>query len=272
MQALHKLQQSFAADIWDENLNRLNGLIMDGRLPAERLFQVYRNNFWISIEDALSEIYGVVKRLVGEQFFSLLVDRYLRRYPPRHGNMHRLGRDLPVFLCDFRPAEGLPYLADVARLEWAFHQVFHAPDVKPFNPGILADVEPGHMTRLRFTLSSSSRIVYSPFPIFEIWRVNQTDYAGDQSVDLDSGGESVLLTRPGLIVELHKLAPADARFLRRLASGGNLGKATQTALDCSPDFDLTGALSRYLSNGTLIADEKLSRCPPESEHAGGKQP
>ena len=272
MQALHKLQQSFAADIWDDNLNRLNGLIMDSRLPAERLFQVYRNNFWIATEDALSEIYGVVKRLVGEQFFSLLVDRYLRRYPPRHGNMHRLGRELPVFLCDFKLTEGLPYLADVARLEWAFHQVFHAPDVQPFDLRTLADIAPDQMTRLRFTLSSSSRIIYSPFPVFEIWRVNQTDYSGDQSVDLDSGGESVLLTRPGLTVELQKLAPAEARFLRCLANGGNLGKATHTALECSPDFDLKRALSRYLSTGTLIANEESSRCPGNFDHAGGKQP
>ena len=179
MNALHKLQQSFAADIWDDGLIRLDGVILDGRLSAERLFQVYRNNFWISTEDALSAIYGVVKQLVGDQFYTFMVDRFLRSFPPRYGNMHQLGSDFPVFLCDFKPTESLPYLADIARLEWAYHQVFHAQDTKPFDSRALADIPPKKIPQLRFEISPSSRLVYSPFPIFEIWRVNQPNYGGD---------------------------------------------------------------------------------------------
>lgn len=261
MQALHKLQQSFAADIWGEGLNRLDGVILDGRFPAERLFQVYRNNFWIATEDALSGIYHVVKQLVGNQFFSVLVDHFLRTYPPRYGNMLQLGRDLPVFLSDFKLTEGLPYLSDIARLEWAYHQVFHAQDSTPFDIQTLTSIPTSKIPQLHFELSSSSRLIYSPFPIFEIWRVNQPGYEGDQAIDLDSGGDSVLVTRPGIVVELQKLAQADARFLQSLATGSNLDKATKATLKRAQDFDLEQALAKYLSSGTLVLTSQNSSRP-----------
>lgn len=271
MHALHKLQQSFAADIWGEGLNRLDGVILDGRFPAERLFQVYRNNFWIATEDALSGIYGVVKQLVGNQFFSVLVDHFLRNYPPRYGNILQLGRDLPVFLCDFKLTEGLPYLADIARLEWAYHQVFHAQDSTPFDTQSLTSIASDKIPLLRFELSPSSRLIYSPHPIFEIWRVNQPGYDGDQTVDLDSGGDSILLSRPGLQVELQKLEQMDARFLQSLVSGSNLEKASGAALKYCKTFDLEQTLGRHLVTGTLVLiDDNLSANARSNDLPGGK--
>ena len=271
MHALRKLQQCFASDIWGEELSRLEGVILDGRFPAERLFQVYRNNFWIATEEALAGIYRVVKQLVGDAFFSVLVDHFLRSYPPRHGNMLQLGRDLPVFLCDFKPAEGLPYLSDVARLEWAYHEVFHAQESTAFDTRSLASIASDEIPRLRFRLAPSSRLIHSPYPVFEIWRVNQPGYDGDQSVGIDSGGDSILLARPELQVELQKLAPTDARFLQTLASGKNLARATETALEISRDFDLEVTLGRYLVTGTLIlADENRSAHPRHQHLPGGK--
>lgn len=272
MHALHKLQQSFAADLWDDSLNRLDGVILDGRLPAERLFQVYRNNFWISVEEALADIYYVTRQLVGEQFFRFMVDHFLRRFPPRYGNMIQLGGDLPVFLCEFNPAADLPYLSDIARLELAYHQVFHAAKANPFDMQRLAKLHAKKIPQLHFELSSSSCLVNSAFPIFEIWRVNQPDYEGDQSIDLDAGGESVLVIRPDLVVELQKLDQADARFLQNLATGNNLEKATQAALKNSDDFDLETSLARYLVSGALVLSDKESSKPAQTTNpAGGKQ-
>ncbi len=273
MHALHKLQQSFAADIWDEGLNQLDGVILDGRLPAKRLLQVYRNNFWISAEDALTGIYAVVKRLLGDQFFTYLVDHFLRSYPLRYGNMQQIGSDLAVFLCDFSPAENLPYLPDIARLEWIHHQLFHAADAKPFNTQVLTGLAPEKISKLRFEMSPTSRLVHSPFPIFRIWRVNQPDYEGDQSVDLDIGGESVLITRPGLVVELYKVEPVDARFLQSLTTGNNLDKATKAAIKYSENFDLEDSISRFFALGALaLADDEISGSTPANHHPGGTQP
>ena len=271
MQALFKLQQSFAADLWEEELNRLDAVVMDGRLPAERLFQVYRNNFWISAEDALAGIYKVIKRLVGAEFFSFMVNHFLRSYPPRYGNMIQLGSDLPVFLSDFKPVEELPYLADIARLELSYHQVFHAAETRPFNPQVMKEIPSEKIALLHFDMSSNSRLVYSPFPIFQIWSVNQDQYEGDQNVNLKSGSESVLITRPNLEVKLLKLDQVEARFLQYLIAGNNLGQATEAALLISKKFNLEAVLTKFLAAGTLtLTGTEPSESARTNKSVGGK--
>jgi len=255
MKALHKLQQAFAADLWGDDLHHMKGLILDDRLPAARRFNVYRNNFRISLTDGLAAIYPVVEQLVGPEFFGYMADRYIRNHPSRSGNLHNHGFALADFLSRFPAASKLPYLPDVARLEWAYHEVFHAATPKTFEPKALEKVAAESYPKLRFDLGPACRLVRSTYPIFRIWHVNQEGYVGDQKVNLDAGPETVLLVRPELKVELRRLDPAKSAFLKTLESGNNLGEAVEASLKFSPDFDLQSALARYLSSGVLIVSE-----------------
>jgi hypothetical protein len=252
MSALHKLQQSFAADLWDEHLNHLSGVVLDGRLPAHRLFQIYRNNFWISTEAALADIYPVLQRLVGSTFFSFMVDRFLRMHPPGEGDLQQLGTALPDFLPSFKAAAELPYLADVARLERAYHQVFHATEVTSIDPGLLAGQSPQRIMGLQFRLADGCRLVCSPFPIFRIWRINQDGYTGESQIDLATGGEAVLVIHSEFEVEMRHLAPVESSLLSHLQAGRNLGEAARATLETARDFNLVRVLGRYLSLGVLI--------------------
>src|SRR5689334_21117181 len=60
--------------------------------------QVYRNNVFASLTEALAAVYPVVKRLVGEPFFNQLARRFIRRHPSRSGNLHDFGAELPAFI------------------------------------------------------------------------------------------------------------------------------------------------------------------------------
>ncbi len=253
MKALHKLQQAFAADLWSDDLHHMQGLILDDQLSAARCFNVYRNNFQSSLTDALAAIYPVVAQLVGSEFFSFMADRYLRTHPSRSGNLHNLGCALAQFLDCFQAVSKLQYLADVARLEWAYHTVFHASAPTSFDPNALEQVAAEDYPKLRFNLGLACRLVCSTYPISRIWKVNQDGYVGDKKVNLDDGPESVLVIRPELEVELWRLDAAESALLGSLESGNNLGDAVEASLKFSPDFDLQSALVRYLSSGALVA-------------------
>ena len=205
MKTLHKLQQAFAADLWGDDLHHMQGLILDDRLPAARRFNVYRNNFQTSLTDGLAAVYPVVEQLVGCEFFGFMADRYIRTHPSRSGNLHNLGDSLADFLGRFQAVSKLPYLADVARLEWAYHAVFHAAAPPPFEPNVLEQLATETYPKLRFNLGSACRLVYSNYPIFRIWEANQENYVGEKTVNLDEGPESVLVVRPELEVELRRL-------------------------------------------------------------------
>lgn len=261
MKALHKLQQAFAADLWGDDLQHLQGLILDDQISAARRFNVYRNNFQSSLIDALAAIYPVVEQLVGLEFFGFMTDRYIRAHPSRSGNLHNLGNEMASFLRSFQPASTLPYLSDVARLEWAYHQVFHAPAARPFEPEVLEQMSTEEYPDLCFNLGPACRLVCSAFPIFGIWQVNQENYIGDKSVNLTSGPESVLIVRPEMEVELWRLDPAECCLLVALENGSNLGEAVETTLGHSGEYNLQASLAKYLSSGALIVSKNPARQP-----------
>ena len=120
--SLRELQRSFATGVLHDDVTTVGGLLVPGDFSGESRLQIYRNNVFTSLTDALEDIYPVVARLVGNEFFSYAAHEYIVRYPSRSGNLHEFGDRLPGFLGGFPPAKDLGYLADVAHLEWTWHE------------------------------------------------------------------------------------------------------------------------------------------------------
>jgi len=219
-------------------------------VPAARRLQLYRNNLFESLGDALSAVYPVTARLVGQDFFRQMAHRYVRAHPSRAGNLQGFGVALPEFLHRFGPTASLPYLPDVARLEWAWHEAYHEAEQQPLAPARLAALPAADQLGLRLAVQPSCRFVASPFPVLAIWLANQPGRPEDAAhVSLDEGGVRLLVVQHALDVEIRVLGVGEDRLLRALADGENLASAAQSALDAEPAFDLGAALGRHLSRG-----------------------
>src|SRR5205085_10758157 len=117
-------------------------------------------------------------RLLGREFFRQLARGYIVRHPSRSGDLHAFGALLPAYLRKQAALAGLPYLADVAALEWACHEVYHEADEQALDAGALARVPADAQARIRLHLQLATRFVASPFPVLAIWQANQAA-AGD---------------------------------------------------------------------------------------------
>ncbi|SIN81288.1 DNA-binding domain-containing protein [Vannielia litorea] len=209
------------------------GLVDPKGRPAGKRFDVYRNNVVVSLSEALAEAFPVIKGIVGEAFFSALAGQYVRQHPPRDPRIATWGGSFAGFLASFPPVAHLPYLPDVARLEQARRESYHAADSTPANP---ATITP----QSRFALAPSVRLVQSPYPIHAIWR-----FTRGEGPKPEPQAQSVLVTRPGYDPQLTLLAPEAPAFLAGLAAGETLEEAT-------PDgFDITETLTALLSGGAL---------------------
>jgi hypothetical protein len=248
---LRDLQTEFAAALIDEHPN-LDVRVRAGRFPAAQHFQVYRNNLVESLTGALRAVYPVVEKLVGDGFFRYTAHEYLGKHRPRSGNLHDFGDAFAGFLAGFEPAAELPYLPDVAQLEWAWHRAFHAADALVFDLARLGAVPADQHEKLRFVLHPSAQLLASAFPIVRIFEINQEEYNGDVSVDFNAGGARVLVIRRELTVFVEPLAAGEAELLTALAKKQTLGDAVQAALIAQPDFDLTATLADHLRRGTLV--------------------
>ncbi len=140
MPRLRELQLGFAAALLDGAGDDFARHVRAVGLTGARRLQVYRNNTVLNLTGALAAVYPVTRRLVGEGFFQYTAACYIARHPSRSGDLHEFGEHFPLFLQSFAPVAALTYLPDVARLEWAYHQVFHAASHPPLDLAALARV------------------------------------------------------------------------------------------------------------------------------------
>ena len=114
-------------------LQHFTSAVRGDDLSAAQRIQIYRNNYQTSLRGALKAVYPVVARLVGEGFFAWLGYEFLTRCPSRSGNLHEFGAELADFIESFEAAKPHPFLPDVARLEWAWHEAFHEQEHPPLD-------------------------------------------------------------------------------------------------------------------------------------------
>lgn len=262
MPSLREVQRSFATAIVFGDNGAIASLgIVPGGLGADERIAVYRNNVLGNYRKALAATYPVLQRLVGGRLFNIAIDAFVRGYPSARGDMNRYGGELGRFLSFYPAARELPYLPDVARLEWAIDQANIAADAQALDLATLAAVPENMLGELRFQLHPSVQLIASPYPIFHIWQVNQTECAGDDRVDLGEGGDALLIARGTSGVTVERLTPGAYAFLVALARNLRLADAVERALAAEASFDLSATLKGHVAGQTIVA----LRAPPTSQ-------
>jgi hypothetical protein len=231
-------------------------------VAADRL-SIYRHNVRRNYRGALGSTFPVVKALVGAAFFDAAVDAFVDAHPSTSGDLNGYGNLFDAFLEDYAPARPLPYLPDVARLEWAIDDVHRAEDVATSPEDVLAAIAAVPAARLAglcLRITPACRLVGSGFPILRIWRTNQRDFSGDRWVNLDEGGDCVLVRRDAAGIPLDRIDPGDHTFLSSLAAGFPLSRAVDRATLADPAFDLAAALRANVASSTIVGirDDALS--------------
>ncbi len=207
---------------------------------------VYRANVEGNLAGALAGAYPIVRKIVGEGFFRSLCGAYAARNPSASGDLNRFGNRFAPFLAAYEEVADLPYLPDVARMEWQAHLAYYARDPDEFDLGVLAAVPAERHALLRPRLAAPCALISSSWPLGRIWAVHQDDYQGTFDVDLRAGPDRILVYRPRWRASVSSLGAGDFQFLESAACGEPLGAAFEATLAADPDFDPADALSRWI--------------------------
>lgn len=221
---LNKFQSDFRRTML-EDASGIEDAFLPCRIPAEAGLRIYRNTIFAKLGDALSELYPVVKLLVGDGFFAYAAHEFVRAHPPRTPVMAEYGEAFPSFLANFPPAVDLPYLADVARLELARHQALNAADRGPLGPDAFKAIPPWRFGDMVLSLHPSLRFVGSPYPIDAIWDAHWDGSAPNREIVLPDRPARLLIARPESAVAVLSVEPAAYDFVRALDFGLTLGEA-----------------------------------------------
>jgi hypothetical protein len=218
---------------------------------AGKRYDVYRNNVTVSLIDALAAIYPAVQRITGPDFFRAMARAHVRSNPPASPLLFDYGRDFPAFIAAYEYARPLPWLADVARIERAWLDAYHACDAAPLAPAQLSAVAPDRLGDLVFTRHPAAGIVRSQFAAVTILAANR-ETTPVERIDA-STPEDALITRAEFDVAVRHLPSGGAVFAINLMSGRPLGEAAASALDASPDFDIATNIAGLIESGAFTS-------------------
>jgi hypothetical protein len=253
MSSLAELQRAFcdalrSPEAPDPSL--LSALLDDG-LALQR-FQVYRNNFVVLNGDAVADMYPTVKRLLGDSAFRMLATAYVRKHPPKERTLLLYGEEFPGFLESIPELSELPYLSDVARIEYAWTAAYHAADVSSLEAFQIAGVDEQAFENLRLRPHPSICLIDSKYPVYRIWAANQND-SQHELISLDEGPSRLVVIRPGVNVEVREVTLGVYEFLKNLSSEASVGEAYCLTVEVDPEFDLQGFFSTHLFDGTFCS-------------------
>lgn len=202
-------------------------------LAPERRIRVYRDSSRHARLTALEAIYPVCREVLGTRCFAALAGVYVDAFPSTGSDLNRYGESFPRHLDAARQCEprlfGLPYLEDLARLEWHWHAVYYAADDPPFDaPGFAALAADGAAAQAHLYLSAALRLLASKYPVREIW---QRHREGGDTAEVTAGdGEHLVIFRDGFSPRVEAVPRAIWALLRAISQGASLTDLAEAGL------------------------------------------
>lgn len=248
----------FAAALLNPTLPPPPGLrVHDGTDPTPRL-NVHRNNVVASLASALADTVPVLRQVLGEADFAALARGFLAAHPPRSPVLAEWGEALPAWLAAVPAAQARPWLAELAALERARVQAFHAADAAAaltLHATLAAawacsDTLP----QARLQLHPSVQALQAMHAVLSLWRAAQSGSVDADGIDLpepSEAPEAALVLRDASAhdaVVVVPVPPPTAQFVAALSQGQALGPAVAAA----PGLDLPEALALLLRLGALV--------------------
>lgn len=245
---LEILQRQFTAssigEADPEFVDRVQG---GGKLSAADAVAVYRGGYPARLSEALGETFEACWRVLGDEDFFEACKKYCRSVPSTSHNLSDYGFSFPTFLLNRFQAQA-PFIGDLARLEWAYKDLFHARPHTPLTAEQLSvAVKPNSVLLFGHAVQSLS----FSFSVVDIWRrdrsdatpLNRSGWEGPQSALLYKSGGTQVFSRV--------LAAPEASVINSLLNGIPLDS---TLASSSLDESAARNLFAFISQAGLIVE------------------
>ncbi len=202
--------------------------IPGGSLSPEGAIEVYRTGHIARLTEALGETFEAVWWVAGDEYFFELAKEFLLKQGSQSYNLSDLGQFFPDFLVERKPFSDLPFLAELARFEWLFKEVFHASPHTSLSP---EDFQTSPLTgNLCLSFGPSVRLFQSQYAVYDVWKIRGTERASLPEEIWDHP-EWLLCYKHQQQVFVKALTEPDYRILHALLDGATIEKALVRALE-----------------------------------------
>lgn len=251
MSELARFQDAFTAALAGQD-DALGPWLQTG----ERL-AVYRNTVAKGLADALTDQFPSVARVVGLKWLTAAARAFAGAHPPASPCLMDYGAAFPDWLAAFPAAGELPFLADLARIDWARREALFAPDAQPLSGEAFTALRPKDWSRVAAELHPSAQLLAFHRAAPSLWIALQAENAPAAAV-LGDQPEALLLLRPDQSLVWRRLTPGEHAFLQACKAGANLADAGAAALAAEPDLPLADGFAGLIALGAFGCIRSLS--------------
>lgn len=236
----------------------LTGTVLANGIGVAERLAVYKNNVYTGLIDALAATYPAVARLVGDDFFRFAAREFIISHPAEARTLIGYGGGFAAFLESFEPVASVPYLPDVARLEYLYLEAYHAAEAEPLTRTRFEALLRDHPVRPPVALHPSSRLMSSPYPVSRIWEINVREDPIDGKVRIEGETEYLLVIRPRARVEVRRLAEGAFTALGALEAGLDYASALEAGVQANPTTNVREHLLSLADSETFAERQDIA--------------
>ncbi|HVS37097.1 MAG TPA: DNA-binding domain-containing protein [Gemmataceae bacterium] len=218
-------------------------------LTAVERLSIYSHAYHARLVECMREEFPSVAHALGDETFDAFAAAYLQTYPSCSYTLTRLGMQFPNFLAETRPQreEGEPevswpeFLADLARFEWTFSEVFDGPGVEGkelLDAAAIQAVPADGWLEARLGCVKCLRLLALRYPVHRYFAAVRRH---EEAVMPEPADTYLAVTRRNFVVHHYELSRPAYALLSALVAGRPVGEAVGAAAEAAgPEKDQLG--------------------------------
>jgi hypothetical protein len=217
-----------------------------GRLNPKEVINVYRQDYFARLSEALGETFGAVWAVLGDDDFHQLCRDYIKQHPSIFKDLGHYGNLLALYLKQTPHHEDFPWISDLAQFEWDFWEIFHAAE--NLKRDAFEGIDETHFANIKIEFAAMTKLYAWDTSLYSIWR-QRDDAEALGEVETESF-EAVCLYKDGVSVGARTMTRAEHGVFDSLIKGATIAEALSSWGDEDPQL-LPGLFSFLRQSGIV---------------------
>lgn len=242
MNIIERIQKDFYKNVLNKNSKTVYRHLVDKNNVKDR-FSIYRNTVIENLRHALALTFPDTWKILGTACADSVARTFILKEKslPMTGCLDDWGADFPQYLAKIETLRELPYIKDIATIEWYRHRSYCAANTKPLTMRKLKKTLQGDMEKLQFIFRPCVFLHPSNYCLQPIINLLTTPHA-THTITAEAKPSFALITRNNNTIQIKWLSYELFKLLFLLHHQQPLLQAYASVLDESPHFDLTQAI------------------------------
>ena len=207
---------------------------------------IYKNNVFHSLTEALSSQFPTVKKLVGEKFFNACCNKFIKSININQTAMIFIGEEFSDFLKNFEHTKHMIFLSEMANFEFKKQQVYLAKEEESINIEKVQKYNLESLQSSQVTFLKAMSIINSPLAVYDIWRNNQQNI--NEKINIDKS-QNIVIFRKEHQIQFLEITPAQNFCISLWKSGHSIAEGLQNTLNKNGEFNPTEMIQIAFING-----------------------